>query len=217
MLQGCFLLINAKENDLKSLIGEITLDISNNPDVIKIESGEPTLGIEIVRQLQTQLALKPSLISQKIVIIHEAGKLTPQAQNALLKTLEEPPGNAVIFLLATSSDFFLPTVLSRCQIIRYSSGSQDQNSLKLSKIHDLLECLPQKSSGERLKLASDHSSNREETIQFLDALLITLHLNLIQMDEHTQTREIEAVFEAKKYLEANCNVRLTIENLFLNW
>ena len=88
----------------------------NNPDIITVEHDRP--GIVSVDDIRQQIVndaqIKPYQSKWKVYIMNEAEKMTPQAQNALLKTLEEPPAYVVILLLTTSKTAMLPTVLSRC-------------------------------------------------------------------------------------------------------
>ena len=73
-----------------------------------------TLGVQLARKLQSDAQIRPYQSAYKIYMIPRAENLNQQAQNALLKTLEEPPAYAVFLLLAQSLSVFLPTVLSRC-------------------------------------------------------------------------------------------------------
>lgn len=88
----------------------------NQPDIIRITHEKPgTISVEDIRQqLNGDILIKPYSSLYKIYIIDEAEKLTIQAQNALLKTIEEPPIYAVILLLTTNVGMLLPTIQSRC-------------------------------------------------------------------------------------------------------
>lgn len=88
----------------------------NQPDIIYLQHEKPgTISVDdIRRQLNNDIVIKPYSSPYKIYIIDEAEKMNQQAQNALLKTIEEPPAYAVILLLTTNADAFLPTILSRC-------------------------------------------------------------------------------------------------------
>lgn len=88
----------------------------NHPDIITITHEKPnSIGIEDIRsQLVEDVQIKPYIGPRKIYIMPEAEKLTLQAQNALLKTIEEPPAYAVIMLLTSNIETFLPTITSRC-------------------------------------------------------------------------------------------------------
>lgn len=91
----------------------------NQPDIIRITHEKPnSVGVEDIRnQINSDIGIKPYSSPYKIYIMNEAEKMTVQAQNALLKTLEEPPAYAVILLLTTHVDALLPTILSRCVVL----------------------------------------------------------------------------------------------------
>ena len=88
----------------------------NHPDCIYVTHEKPgSIGVEDIRkQVNGTVGIRPYSGEYKVYIIDEAEKKTGQAQNALLKTIEDPPGYAVILLLATNQEAFLPTILSRC-------------------------------------------------------------------------------------------------------
>lgn len=92
----------------------------NQPDIIYVEHRNAgSIGVEDIReQLCGDIQIRPYSSPYKIYIIDEAEKMTIQAQNALLKTIEEPPSYGVIFLLTTNSEAFLPTILSRCVTLK---------------------------------------------------------------------------------------------------
>lgn len=88
----------------------------NQPDVIYVTHEKPgSIGVEDIRsQINGDVAIKPYSSPRKVYIINEGEKMTVQAQNALLKTLEEPPEYTVILILTTNMESLLPTILSRC-------------------------------------------------------------------------------------------------------
>ena len=88
----------------------------NHPDLIYVTHEKPaSIGVDDIReQINDTIQIRPYSANYKIYIVDEAEKMTVQAQNALLKTIEEPPAYAVILLLTTNPDGFLPTILSRC-------------------------------------------------------------------------------------------------------
>lgn len=92
----------------------------NQPDIIRITHEKPgSIGVDDIRsQLSGDIMIKPYSSPFKIYIIDEAEKLTVQAQNALLKTIEEPPSYGIIMLLTINADEFLPTILSRCVTLK---------------------------------------------------------------------------------------------------
>lgn len=88
----------------------------NHPDIIYLSHAKPnTISVDDIRtQLNNDIVIKPYSGKYKIYIVDEAEKMNVQAQNALLKTFEEPPAYGIILLLTTNANGFLPTILSRC-------------------------------------------------------------------------------------------------------
>ncbi|MGL5437852.1 MAG: DNA polymerase III subunit delta' [Lachnospiraceae bacterium] len=89
---------------------------SNHPDLIYVSHEKPaSIGVDDIRtQINDTIMIRPYSSYYKVYIVDEAEKMTQQAQNALLKTIEEPPSYAVLILLTTNQEAFLPTILSRC-------------------------------------------------------------------------------------------------------
>lgn len=86
-----------------------------HPDVFVVEPGEsPVIRVDDVREVIDRAAYRPFEGRRRVVIVDPADMLMPQAQNALLKTLEEPTSSSVFILLSVRSDMLLPTVRSRC-------------------------------------------------------------------------------------------------------
>ena len=101
---------------------------ANHPDVQKFAPAEDKkeLGIDIVRDFQRRLALKPFESSRRFFIIERADRMTVPAANCLLKCLESPPEYAVIILFASEESKLLATVLSRCQKLRFHPLSHEK-------------------------------------------------------------------------------------------
>ena len=105
----------------------IQTESGNQPDIIWVRHEKPaSIGVDDVRdQIISDMLIKPYSSRYKIYIIDEAEKLTVQAQNALLKTIEEPPEYAIIILLTTNADTFLQTILSRCVMLNIRPVKED--------------------------------------------------------------------------------------------
>ncbi len=105
-----------------------------HPDLTLVapESGKQSIVIEQMRELQHLFILKPVLGDRKIAVLEDAHLLTPQAQSALLKLVEEPPGQALLILLTVNSATLSRPLLSRCQQVRFSA-------LALTVVERLLE------------------------------------------------------------------------------
>ena len=92
----------------------------NNPDILYVnrEDDKKQLGVDVIREkINNDVVIKPYSNKYKVYIVDEAEKMNQQAQNALLKTIEEPPEYAVIILLTANHNSFLQTILSRCVTI----------------------------------------------------------------------------------------------------
>ena len=98
-------------------------DDHNHPDIIYVSHEKPNnISVDDIRtQLNNDIVIKPYSSKYKIYIVDEAEKMNQQAQNALLKTIEEPPAYAVIMLLTTNADSFLQTIRSRCITLNMKS------------------------------------------------------------------------------------------------
>jgi DNA polymerase-3 subunit delta' len=96
---------------------------ATHPDLTLVapESGKQSVVIDQVRELQHLFALKPVSGERKIAILDDAHLLTAQAQSALLKLVEEPPGHALLILLTVNSATLSRPLLSRCQQVRFSA------------------------------------------------------------------------------------------------
>ena len=94
-------------------------NLFNSPDYIEITPDGNSIKIAQIRKLQSDILVKPYK-SYKIYVIDEAQKMTVEAQNALLKTLEEPPKYAIIILITNNKESLLDTIKSRCEIIKFT-------------------------------------------------------------------------------------------------
>jgi len=97
-----------------------------HPDFIFIEPEKKEIQISQIRECIWRLSLKPSVAPFKIAIIDEAHCLNQEAQNSLLKTLEEPRGKTLIFLVTEYPERLFPTIISRCQILKFYSVPKEE-------------------------------------------------------------------------------------------
>ncbi len=104
----------------------IEFDTNNNPDFVLISPDENNIKIEQIRDIQKRIQEKPIISEKKVYIIDNADLMTTEAQNCLLKTLEEPPEFAVIILIGSNSNTFLPTIKSRCTIMNFNKISDEE-------------------------------------------------------------------------------------------
>lgn len=98
----------------------------NHPDIIYVTHEKTRISVDDIRmQVNSDIQIKPFSANHKVYIIDEAEKMNDQAQNALLKTLEEPPSYATIMLLTNNPEAFLQTILSRCVLLNVKPISED--------------------------------------------------------------------------------------------
>ncbi len=140
----------------------------NQPDIIYVSHEKPNIiSVDDIRhQLNNDIVIKPYSSKYKIYIVDEAEKMNIQAQNALLKTIEEPPAYAVILLLTTNADGFLPTILSRCITLNLKTVKEDlikEHLMKHYQIPDyqaeVCASFAQGNVGKAIKLASSDEFN----------------------------------------------------------
>lgn len=91
-----------------------------HPDLLLHGPAPETFKVDAIRELVQKCSLKPLIGSRRAVLIRDADSMTPQAQNALLKTLEEPVGQTIFFLTSHREQRLLRTVRSRCQVVRFA-------------------------------------------------------------------------------------------------
>ncbi len=101
-------------------------DSGSNPDFYVMEADGATISVDEVRRMQQDISIRPLYSEKKVYLIIEADKMTVQAQNCLLKTLEEPPRYAVIILTASNSNSMLETIRSRSIIYSFRKNTDDE-------------------------------------------------------------------------------------------
>ena len=111
------------------------IDQAVHPDILIVEpevvekdgvKKELAIGIDQARKIQHQMSLFPYQADYKIALIDQAEKMTAEAINCLLKTLEEPTGRAILILIAAEPQLLLPTIVSRCQLIKFLPVTKDE-------------------------------------------------------------------------------------------
>lgn len=172
----------------------------NNPDLIYIKHEKPaSIGVEDVReQLVEDVLIKPYNGKYKVYIVDEAEKMTVQAQNAILKTIEEPPAYSVILFLTNNAEVFLPTIISRCIIFNLRPLREDvimEHLISQYKIPEyqakICASYSQGKLGRAIKLATSEEFSRikEEAIKLVK--------NVYSYDIVDLIEEVKAVAEFK--------------------
>lgn len=160
----------------------------NHPDIIRVTHEKPnSISVDDIRtQVNNTVDIKPYQGPYKVYIIPQADMMTPQAQNAILKTIEEPPSYAVFLLLTENAETLLPTINSRCIMLKLRNIKDTlikkylMENLEIPDYKaDMCTAFAQGNMGRAIMLAnSDHFNEiREEAVQLLK------HINEMELNE----------------------------------
>lgn len=177
-----------------------------------------SIGISDIKTIQRKLFLKPFKSPKKAVIFYNADMLTIEAQNALLKVLEEPPDNTLIILSSERADVFLPTILSRCTIIELTDKTPNLSKEETSQFDAVIENLFEQSIGESLKLAEMLSKNKIQTLVWLEKAILTARQKLLSNENNMYLYAILIRTLQNSHTTintTNANLRLVLEASFL--
>ena len=217
-------LISSKDRD-EAFKKAAYLCSKNKIDKIDIDSisFEKSVGIEDVRTIQEKIYLKPIRGKTKAIILKAYNGLTIEAQNALLKILEEPPDNTIILLLVETVSQVLPTILSRCKNITIDDKREKFGEKEEEQITEILSSLSSSGVGKKLKLAQDFGKSREETIIWPEKMIIILRKNIIEEInkgaylEQNKIKILQKMQDTYTIIKTtNINQRFALENLFLS-
>jgi DNA polymerase-3 subunit delta' len=131
----------------------------NHPDVIHVKPTGATIKIAQIRALCEALSMKPYEAKMRVVIVTDAHVMNPSAGNALLKMLEEPPDRTILILTAPQSADLLPTIVSRCQPVRFNPITRRTIAAELVEEHGL-----GKQAASVLAAVANGSLTRAETL-----------------------------------------------------
>ena len=115
----------------------IEFDSNNNPDFIEIEPDGNSIKIDQIRELQRKIIEAPITSNKKVYIINNADLMTKEAQNCLLKTLEEPPEFVVLILIGSVESNFLNTIKSRSMILKFQDIPKEEIKKYLTEKYDI--------------------------------------------------------------------------------
>jgi DNA polymerase-3 subunit delta' len=241
----------------KKLVNPMTVGVNLDLIILKPEIEEKDgivkekdIPIEAVRDIQAQLALFPQAGLKRGLIVDGAEFLTQGAQNALLKTLEEPNSTSVIILVVHDESLLLSTIKSRCQGMRFSLVDQEdlqqaagerenqQELVSLSagrpgillkmkedreffedrkSMRETLERAVGGGLNEKFSLAQEFSKNVPRAEEHLEFWLALLRETANKYGWGSVARQMEAIGDALETIrQTNANVRLVLENLFIN-
>ncbi len=210
-----FLIYGGTKQDRINLLKEkYDVNLTESPDKVVVEksSEKKSIGIDVARKVKKFLQEKPLQSKTKIVIFTQAELLTTEAQNALLKILEEPPKYGQIFLLSKTENSLLETVVSRCaKIIVKHPRSEEIEDTTFISIDELLSLGDTKKFEYAEKLTV---LEKDEIIEVLENWLRQLRSSKT-FTQHCAAADL--LTEVKESLtETNTNTKLSVEALLLN-
>ncbi len=185
----------------------------NNPDILYVRHEKPnTISVEDIRtQVVNTVDIKPYACTYKVYIIDEAEKMNVQAQNALLKTIEEPPHYAVILLLTNNADLFLQTILSRCVRLDLNAVPDDlvrSYLMKQEKIPDydadLCVAFAQGNVGKAISLATSEVFHE-------------IRVTVIDLMKHIHEMDIADLMEAVRQISDEKPVMQDFFDIMMIW
>ena len=182
-------------------------------------TAELSIGIETIRIMQKSLFLKSVQGTQKAIIIDNAQELTIEAQNALLKVLEEPPAHVLFFLSTPTTETLLPTILSRCSIIALPEKEQQLTDKEQQGIEEDLQLLFSKSIATRLALAEKIASSKSDAPTWVAKSIRYLHAKMLSGKENqlALAKTLTQLQECYRILTTtNANTRAVLEHIFLS-
>lgn len=164
-------------------------------DIINYKSSKASFGVDDVRDIIEEISKKPFEGEKKVIIIHEGNKLTVQAQNALLKTIEEPPVGVHIILLCESLELILDTIKSRCEIYKLTPLTKDE-------LYKYIEYKGFNYNDNEIKSAIAFSEGIPGRIDryFNDDSLKELRNKVIQLIKDLNQRDMEFILEQEENL-----------------
>jgi DNA polymerase-3 subunit delta' len=178
----------------------IQIKTGNQPDIITLTHEKPgVIGVDDIRtQINDDIYIKPYSSAYKIYIIGEAHKMTPQAQNALLKTLEEPQSYGVILLLTTNVDLLLPTIVSRSVVLKMKPVADELVKEFLMKELEVPDYQAQICTAfARGNLGRAKNLATSEEFEQVKSEVLSLVKHIQEMDVHEMTLAIRRITEYK--------------------
>jgi len=177
----------------------------NHPDFHAVLRKGLSIGVDEIRKIQDSIIIKPIEAEKKVYIIEQADKMTEQAQNCLLKTLEEPPGDSLLILCVQNAGAMLRTIQSRCVILKLDFYKNDEikailrnNDIRNEESLEFASVFSQGVLGKAFLLASEEFLQvREDMIRFLSSIHGSNIQDLLKASSFIESQKsmIEDVFD----------------------
>ena len=184
----------------------------NHPDIKYITHDKTSISVNDIReQLNNDISIKPYSSEYKIYIIPDANKMTEQAQNALLKTIEEPPVYAIIILLTENCDSLLPTIRSRCVTLTMNPVEKDKICTYLENKFQL--------EPEQAQIAANYcQGNIGKAIRFASSCdFIEMKNQVLKLLKNLDSMDIASIIDTIKEFSTHKNDINDYLDLMLLW
>ncbi len=177
----------------------IEFNSNNNPDFYVIEPEGNSIRIEQIRELQKGVLEKPIISEKKVYIIDNSDKMTKEAQNCLLKTLEEPPSYVTIILIGSNENAFLSTIKSRCTILNFHNIFISELQVFLKEVHglELQNEFMLRATGGSISKALEICENREKYEE-----IYQLIANIRSFDVIEILKKAKLLYESKEEINS---------------
>lgn len=212
------LCLDTKDNCCAKCKSCIMFEEDNNPDYFEINKEQTeSIKIDEIREMQAKVLEKPIISKRKVYIINNAEKMTVEAQNCLLKTLEEPPEFITIILVSNNENTILATIKSRCTKVVFTEEIQkeitEENKARFETLEKIFGNVEKYLSIDLLNKIDILYSDKENIFENLDYINTIL---VRQAKKDTKYLDyIDYVEETKNKLKSNSNYDMCIDNLIL--
>jgi hypothetical protein len=212
-----FLLISNDKKTIEETITRLCKTHHIAPLDQKSFVSEKAIGIEDIRIIQEKLSLAPVRGKTKALILYNADTMSSAAQNALLKTLEEPPNNTIIILVAASKEGFLPTVHSRCTLITDTQTTMVVDKKEYATYATFFASLPTYTPAQHLFFAQNIGKTKDTAINWLEKGILVGRNFLLETKSMVWTLRLRKMQKTHMLLsQTNSNPRLAMEHFFID-
>ncbi len=180
-----------------------------HPDITVVEKSpdRKILSVDEVRAVRSAAFVMPNEAARSVFILKDADAMNAQAQNALLKVLEEPPPTAVFLLLADNAELFLPTIRSRCAFISLASQDTEESEDAMATAERIFRAYSLNRNRELLEAVMPlEKKKRDEMAEIIEALRRVAVRNAESVDAEVFDRLCGTLDTADKYMDVNVSV-----------
>lgn len=201
-------------------ITHIKEKLAISPFDIHILTPSPSIGIDDVRKIQHEITRKPFQGTYMLILIHHMEKATIEAQNALLKILEEPPASVQFILTTQNRNTLLPTILSRCSIVtRIKTFAGEEKEKEIGA--ELFQKITTSRIGKRILFSQELAKSKEDTLLVLTQLETFLenylHRNHALLSPLEIAKTLSKIGHARQFVERNINYKTILDLLFISF